>query len=835
MRNRRITYGAAGLVTRPYFRDLITNSPEFNFNISDIGRVRDELKHLITNLSSKYFETKAKENEVMQERDQEEEKEEEEQVIRVEGRVSIGKAVFTIDCELVLSVENKPHCLLIKYKRVDNVDAPEICHKITEEDIVEMKLFEHRLPTPKGETKKYLTLRAQVNEENGLQEYYDSVTYSPAPNFYTGGTTGEGLGCSNYITFEIGIGKDDNVAGLENALKYANFGATNHDGARLGDGVMDDLDAEFATMLQEWGQQVISDRYEVPSRSAGQEPRYVRLRELYSFRPTPENPIRKSADFTCLSFRIVYRDSVQAWRSAIDIAQTLHRKKKKGKRVIDKAKQKIIALAPWSFKSSILCEHNLVPLQKNDIDRLVLGALCGTIKNDVLYNKELLRQVEIMTSDDYHFFIKTLKELRSIVLSEKTPETSGDAEDDLSMPVLESYHPEFKFGVDKAHRTLPSPALNTVDAPTVWVLPSPESCQCTACLDDFVASALALRSYDHRDPDAHSVDSDDSDMYTDDDDDSVKGGPDEEFVTITGAGLANVNGIYKETALICDGLPVYEMQGTWRGRACRYCLFRCKLSNGNPSWYISYVPQGIKPGTTKDVDFYTADPVGNSDLPPESGWRHCSEGADPPPTVRHNDAPLQKYVGAFQLHNDAAEEAPIEMSGKQVPKVSVGNKVYSTGCNVAFLPGVGFPTITVSYEQDNEQVKHVIFANSVVDLYMTPAKLPPAPGNVPTTRYYVVMNVHVDGENRLPSVYDEESSLESFVSVEDDKIVVIEIDQKSDYKRLFRALSSDSGFRNVAHEGLKPFGGSDLNPQQRMKAITRDLAPMARDNQRKRK
>ena len=61
MRNRRITYGAAGVETRPYFRNLITDSPEFNFNMSDIGRVRDELKQLITNLSPKYFEAKAKE------------------------------------------------------------------------------------------------------------------------------------------------------------------------------------------------------------------------------------------------------------------------------------------------------------------------------------------------------------------------------------------------------------------------------------------------------------------------------------------------------------------------------------------------------------------------------------------------------------------------------------------------------------------------------------------------------------------------------------------------------------------------------------------------------
>ena len=504
-----MTYAAAGLETRPYFRDLITDSPEFNFNTSDIGRVRDELKQLITNLSPKYFEAKAKEN------------------IQVKGRVSIGKAVFTIGCELVLRVEEEPHRLQIKYKRVDNVDAPEICHNITEEDVDEMKLFEHRLPTPKGEPKKYLTMRAQISEENGLQEYYDSGTYSPAPDFYTDETTDEGLGYINYITFEIGISKDDSVAGLENALKDANFKATN-----------------------------------IPNVS----------------------------------------------ESLRDDSRT---KPKGGER-----------------------RENTQP-------------------TDTLFV--------------FNFHEET---------------TSREDLQMLFEPFDQHVRINMKSNYAFVHYTTVEAAKNAKEATDGGKLDS---------------SVITVKFVDPR------------------------------------------------------------------------------ISN------------------------------------------------------------VATYVGAFLFHNGAAEEAPIEMSGIQVPRVSVGNKVYSAGCHVAFLPDVGFPTITVSYEQDDEQVKHVIFANSVVDLYMTPAKLPPAPGNVPTTRYYVVMNVHVDGENRLPSVYDEESSIESGVSVEDDKIVVIEIDQKPDYKRWFRALSSDPGFRNVAHEGLKPFGGSDLNPQQIMKAITRDLAPMARDNQRKTK
>jgi hypothetical protein len=78
------------------------------------------------------------------------------------------------------------------------------------------------------------------------------------------------------------------------------------------------------------------------------------------------------------------------------------------------------------------------------------------------------------------------------------------------------------------------------------------------------------------------------------------------------------------------------------------------LSNGNPSWYISYVPQGVKPGTTKDVDFYNADPMTgiHFDYPPATGWRRNSEGADPPPTLRRHG----RDMGDEELYGDAPME-----------------------------------------------------------------------------------------------------------------------------------------------------------------------------------
>ena len=63
MRNKRITYRTAGIEDEPpYLRDLISQSPEFDFDMEDIARVREELKKLIQNLSSGYLEVKAKED-----------------------------------------------------------------------------------------------------------------------------------------------------------------------------------------------------------------------------------------------------------------------------------------------------------------------------------------------------------------------------------------------------------------------------------------------------------------------------------------------------------------------------------------------------------------------------------------------------------------------------------------------------------------------------------------------------------------------------------------------------------------------------------------------------
>lgn len=59
-------------------------------------------------------------------------------------------------------------------------------------------------------------------------------------------------------------------------------------------------------------------------------------------------------------------------------------------------------------------------------------------------------------------------------------------------------------------------------------------------------------------------------------------------------------------------------------------------------WLISFVPDGHRPGTTEDVDFYSVDHDDDDDddddnatnLPPEDGWNPEDEGRGPSPTVK---------------------------------------------------------------------------------------------------------------------------------------------------------------------------------------------------------
>ena len=106
------------------------------------------------------------------------------------------------------------------------------------------------------------------------------------------------------------------------------------------------------------------------------------------------------------------------------------------------------------------------------------------------------------------------------------------------------------------------------------------------------------------------------------------------FVMVSGAGLSNVNGKYRRTEEICDGVPVYRMEGSWQEIIGSFALYQCSLGGGLNEWFIAYVRNGTKPGTSKDVDFYSSTESADDSSPPTTGWHVLGNGEGPPPAVQ---------------------------------------------------------------------------------------------------------------------------------------------------------------------------------------------------------
>jgi hypothetical protein len=121
-------------------------------------------------------------------------------------------------------------------------------------------------------------------------------------------------------------------------------------------------------------------------------------------------------------------------------------------------------------------------------------------------------------------------------------------------------------------------------------------------------------------------DSDDSEDF----DDNYYG---REVVNVHGAGLDVVNGEYERNGEF-DSVGKYTKTGLWRDQNHEFSLFRCNTSSNYKYWYISIVPMDVQPGTSSDIDFYSA-PVSrhDPDFPPEHGWRKSDLGREPAPQV----------------------------------------------------------------------------------------------------------------------------------------------------------------------------------------------------------
>jgi len=115
-----------------------------------------------------------------------------------------------------------------------------------------------------------------------------------------------------------------------------------------------------------------------------------------------------------------------------------------------------------------------------------------------------------------------------------------------------------------------------------------------------------------------------------------------EAVMVSGASNVEMNGTYRREGFndfvfkyVKDSSPVEYPGG-------QFIIYRCQLSNNDRRWYMSFVKTGSSPGTTQDVDFYSAPNQPqtlnyNPHDPPSEGWlrlptrQHClpTLGANP--------------------------------------------------------------------------------------------------------------------------------------------------------------------------------------------------------------
>ena len=129
----------------------------------------------------------------------------------------------------------------------------------------------------------------------------------------------------------------------------------------------------------------------------------------------------------------------------------------------------------------------------------------------------------------------------------------------------------------------------------------------------------------------------DSSIDSDDDDDSAFGDDAVKEMTVEGAGVYEINGIYIRCGQN-DGVSKFMKTLRYNGRLVDFMLFRCKLADGTRRWYISIVPENVHPGTTQDIDFYEMRPqqhhsVLDQNIPPRDGWMAISSNGGGGPQV----------------------------------------------------------------------------------------------------------------------------------------------------------------------------------------------------------
>jgi ubiquitin carboxyl-terminal hydrolase 9/24 len=127
-------------------------------------------------------------------------------------------------------------------------------------------------------------------------------------------------------------------------------------------------------------------------------------------------------------------------------------------------------------------------------------------------------------------------------------------------------------------------------------------------------------------------------------------------VIVSGAGNPAVNGAYTKDGYFERAFK-FSKVGEYNGKDAMYALFQCNVSNNTKHWYISIIPTKGQPGTSADVDFYSAPvTVESQEIPPLTGWTKSNEGRDPPPIISFKEIAIGDAgptpVPAYENPND---------------------------------------------------------------------------------------------------------------------------------------------------------------------------------------
>lgn len=160
--------------------------------------------------------------------------------------------------------------------------------------------------------------------------------------------------------------------------------------------------------------------------------------------------------------------------------------------------------------------------------------------------------------------------------------------------------------------------------------------------------------------DMNDSDEDEDSQYGDVIDSNLEGGSSANEgpfqVIVANAGQTAVNGTYHQDGYFQEACR-YAKDGRFDGKNQRFYIFQCNVSNNTKHWYISIVPIGSNPGTSSDIDFYSA-PVTDACgvYPPRNGWVKAPVGKEPSPSLDYRQKPEDDTNGPEGIWNGTIDD-----------------------------------------------------------------------------------------------------------------------------------------------------------------------------------